>query len=780
MLFGVIIFAAARRVAVKIDIFFLDETRLFVEVFFWVSVLVLGGMFLCTPSQRIGEALYQRLFPVVMLLILVAIQVLIVQFLWMHKRLKLSFFTENQAALKIFAFVLLFFLLVWILIAWSGVGIDRGPSGWLSPGTPVLPQQLLFCVFLGGIFFVFRSYLDRYVKNDLILGAGIWLLTSAAWWLEPMVRYSYFTPKPTPPNFEYYPYSDAFHYDWFAQNLLIGASRNIGLTHRPLYSFLLALLHFLGGSGLHHVLFMQVIILATIPALVYMLASRLGGRPAGVAAALILLIREKNSIALTNIIEVSHVKLIMSDMPTMLTMVLFIYLFVRWFLEREDKYSLGALAGAGLGLSILIRSQAQLLIPIALLGVALIEKFNWKLFFQKSAVFLLGIAIVVVPWVWRNYQVSGRVVVEYLDFYTTLIASTYSSSPANIDLLPGETNLQYRDRVKEQVTEYILAHPAEVAHFYAAYFLHNEISSLAFLPMLPRFDSLRQYVDVVGFWDPPYLGGITFAYIPAFFFIVCLLAFGIAFTFQKFGWVGIMPLLFHLGYSFSSVPVRQSGWRFILPVDWIVVLYFCVGLANLGLLAYSLFSKNEGVHLMKTRFEKEVRHISWRGINVVLASFTMLGIAIPLVEWSIPEHYPALSSNMLIQDQVPKGLILENGEDVSALDLKHFLLVEADAVVMYGRALYPSYYEQGKFWGETNTTLLEASKYNRLQFNLIGSNNAFVFVPLQMAPLYFPHASDVFLVGCLQGDNVRALIIKANNSVLASSPWKGLSCSVTE
>ncbi len=771
-----------KRLATKVDRFLLNPRAQIVQVWFVALVLLGGILFLCTPDQRLGEALYQRLLPLVGLSIALALQVLVGQFLWTGNKLNFSFIKGNVNELKIYGFVLSIFLFIWLMIAWSGIGIKRGPSGWLSPGTPVLPQQLFLCVLIGLFFFIFRSRFDKYTKGGFLPAVTIWLVASVVWWSEPLVRQSYFNPTPTPPNFEYYPYSDAFHYDWFAQNLLIGNSRNIGLTHRPLYSILLALLHFMVGAGLKNVIFMQVIILAAIPALVYLLVSRLGNRPAGVIAALILIARERNSIALTNIIEVSHVKLIMSDVSTMLTMVLFIYFFVRWFQEREDKYVFGVFAGASLGLSIFIRGQAQLLVPIALAGIILIEKFKWRSILQKAAVFLLGAAVVVVPWVWRNYQLTGRVLVEYLDFYTTLIASTYSSTPDDSMLRLGESGEQYRDRVKGQVINYIVDHPVEVSYFYTSYFLHNEITSLTYLPMSPRFYTIYQYVDTVGFWDSPYLSDVPIAYLPSLFLIICLVALGISVVFKRFGLIGIMPLLFHLGYSFSSVPVRQSGWRFILPVDWVVVLYFCIGLTEFGLLLYSLISKKSFLLAVNPVMPENARPVSWRGTRTALACFALMGIAIPLIEWSIPERYPALPNDALIQHQLPNGLVLESGEKISTLDLENFVTTEAGATVLYGRALYPSYYEQGESWGDSNAQLLEASQYTRLQFSMIGggSNSAFVLIPLQEPPQYFPHASDVFVVGCSQDASVRALITVVNGRVLVAAPWYGLTCSVTE
>jgi hypothetical protein len=112
--------------------------------------------------------------------------------------------------------------------------------------------------------------------------------------------------------------------------------------------------------------------------------------------------------------------------------------------------------------------------------------------------------------------------------------------------------------------------------------------------------------------------------------------------------------------------------------------------------------------------------------------------------------------------------------------LETFLETETGATVLHGRALYPAYYELGKFWGESSSNLLAASQYDRLQFRLIGPDRVFVYLPLQTAPDYFPHASDVFVVGCLREGSVQALLIGVNENSVAAFPFHGLTCSAAK
>lgn len=159
-----------------------------------------------------------------------------------------------------------------------------------------------------------------------------------------------------------------------------------------------------------------------------------------------------------------------------------------------------------------------------------------------------------------------------------------------------------------------------------------------------------------------------------------------------------------------------------------------------------------------------------------MAGFLLIGLSLPIIELAMPVRYPALSQSELIETYVPSALQLDGGNQVTASALKKFLETEPAATVVYGRALYPSYYKQGNSWGDSNPTLMAASKFDRLQFTLIGPVSKFTFIPLQAAPQYFPHASDVFIVGCKQDGLVRALIVKVNDRALVSSPWGGLTC----
>ncbi len=734
-----------------------------------------GLLFLLLPPQRVGEARYVRLLPLAALLTLLALQGLASLFFARGENPHWERLKPARPILAASVFALAGFFALWVFIAFSGIGIIPQKTGWLAPGAPILFQQLLFAWALAGAFLIWGARLERISKTDALIALAFWLAAALLWNAQPMTRWGYFTPEPTPPNFEYYPHSDAALYDHFAQNILIGSSRQIDYTIRPLYAIFLALLHWLFGQKFETLIVAQVSVLAVMPAFVYLLGRRLGLRASGILAAALIVFREMNAIAATNLIEVSHSKLLMSDLPAATTLVLFVYFLVAWFQDSRNQAYLGALAGAFFGATLLIRSQAQMLLPIILLWIWISKRDGWKAALQKSAVFLLGVFLAVSPWVWRNYRVSGKAIIEYQDAYTVFFAGNYADAPEEIQQLPGEDPKDYASRMNALIVRNLTAHPEKFIPKFLSYTLHNEVLSLAYLPLNWRFADLHSYLKGEPLWQTP-AAPIPARNLLVFFLYLCLISVGLAVAFRRAGWMGILPLFLHFAYNFSVTFIFISGWRFIQPMDWAVALYAALGLIQATAWALALFS---------LRFAESAAPIpevstslipaSWKRAPLVLGLVAVLGISLPLFEASFPERYPALPSQTLIEKYLPGELALPEGGTLSPAQVAAFLQNEPRAFVAYGRALYPAYYKRDDYWGDA-VYLTQAKLTNRVEFKLIGANRVPVFLPLAFAPAYFPHAAEVFALGCQSSDAVRALMVKVNDRFLFASPWNGLTC----
>jgi hypothetical protein len=802
IVFGLIFTAiSVSPICLNQGIFFTDNflgvkrKRIFV-VAFSCMLVCLNILFLLMPHGGLGDfaAIGERLAPLVYLGGFLGAQTLLGQFFWRNQQL---YFQNLRQWKPIFWTATLLFALVSMVsiwVSWSRIGLKPETYGWHTPGTPITLPQLLIALFFSLLFMLFRIrnkawHLTLWGKRkfsfkfETFVFFVLWLTAFLVWQGEPMRKQTYFTPAPTAPNFEYYPYSDAGFYDTTSQSILIGEGRNLKVILRPLYIFFLTTSHLIGGQNYNTIIAIQTLCLAFMPALVFLLVSRLGNyQSAGVLAAILVIFREKNSIALTNIIEVSHSKLLLSDLPTMAFTLLFVYALVNWLRKTNTDYPLGIVAGASFGLVMLVRSQAQLLLPILLVGIVFSGGFQWRKIIQRVLIFTLGLFIVITPWVWRNYQVSGKPAIENTEFYLRLFASGYSEPTDVRDILPGESFDEYSVRIKSQIIRYIFNHPVKIARVYSTYFIHNEISSVIYLPMSLRFYDLYSYVKSLPFWDDPYIN-LANGYGVLFFLNLGLIILGIAVAFDRLKFLGLFPLLIHLTYSFSVVTARISGWRFVLPVDWILQIYYSIGLIQLVVIIASVvWNKNLAVDTADNGLQNGTVHSPFfQGKTyLAMAGFLLIGLFLPMIELAMPVRYPSLSQNELIETYAVDNLQLDGGGQITASALKKFLETEPAATVLYGRALYPSYYEQGNFWGDSNSALMVAKQFDRLQFTLIGPVQSFAFIPLQDAPKYFPHASDVFVVGCKQGDFIKALIVKVDSRLLSYSPWNGLTCSETK
>src|SRR5258706_9692633 len=638
-------------------------------IYISVFILIFGAIILLLPVERLQGIIYvvQRLVPVIIWTMALSLQTLIGLFIWRGEKLYWDNIIQQAQMFRISWMVFAFFLLLAGWIIWSRIGLDPDRSGWYSPGTPLLFSQVILSWILGMSFAfwerpvgqLFSNLKYRNVKftSDTFLCMFLWLVAGLVWWTQPMNKWSYFTSTPTPPNFEYYPYSDAAIYDEASQGLLIGISRKVSVMLRPLYTFFLALLHTLGGQNYNRVVFLQILFLAIIPAFIYLIGSKLGNRPAGIIAALLSILREKNSIALTNIIEVSHTKLLLSDVPAMALMLLFVYLLIKWLQMPNQVNYRGIFAGAALGLVVLVRSQAQLLVPVILIIFLLVDQFQWRMIAQKASLFIVGLMVVIIPWIWRNYLVSGNAAVENPEFYIRIFASGYVHSQTEIDMLAGENFDEYYARMKRQIGKFIIDNPREVARFYAAHYFHNEIDSVLYLPLTFKLDSLYSYVGELMFWKDP-SKNLSGGSLIMFLLNLAVISIGIGTALRKLKWIGLIPLFIHLGYSLNVVPLRLSGWRCILPVDWVALLYYSIGLSILSIAirsifirkdAYTDFEKNVEVGEPKLASQKNLEP-DFKMISLALIVSILFGLSMPFIEAVTPVRYPELSHDEIVRE----------------------------------------------------------------------------------------------------------------------------------
>ncbi len=97
----------------------------------------------------------------------------------------------------------------------------------------------------------------------------------------------------------------------------------------------------------------------------------------------------------------------------------------------------------------------------------------------------------------------------------------------------------------------------------------------------------------------------------------------------------------YIGYALSTSVVGFSGWRYILPVDWIILFYWAAGLFEAGRLLRSVFrvkTEPDAVTLLKTPTRE------WR-IGILLAVGLLVGLLIPIGESLFPKKMGELGQD---------------------------------------------------------------------------------------------------------------------------------------
>ncbi len=756
-------------------------------------LLIAGWLVLVALNERIPQdylPYFNRVYPLIIWLSVLAFEILVL-FPIARFGIHLKAICRQKPALVVFVITLSIFLGIWILIAISGVGIKKDAMFWDDPGTPILLIQLLrgigfgLVVFLGEILLRLliqkKPGLEKYQRYlwavDLLVCLLIWYFAAQTWLNESLPR-SYFAPAARPPNNEVYPYSDAADYDRNANMLLIGEGLGgKAIVPKPLYVLFLALLHAIGGPSYDAVTILQVIVLALFPVVLYLLGKALHSRGAGLFAAIVAIAREQNAIALTLLIRVSHSKLLMSDFPTALAIAALVLVIVIWFKSPERRRLYALAVGGSLGLLQFLRPQVIFLLPFILLGLWFVWKKNYRRIIEGALLIGVGIIVCITPWIIRNWQVTGKFALTSLSTVSE-VNRRYSSGEGENPAGGGTDFGGDAERAYNSPVSAMLSQPVETMNFISAHFFHNVIQTVQILPLtfnIDYFDDLPSYIKTrAPFWFS-WDGSLIPQQKVWVFIHLLFMAVGIGAAWNLWRVSGIIPLLMYVAYTLSDAVGRNSGWRYILPVDWIGYFYLGIGIFQSCKWGLELFG--EPSHLPALPDSDYVQQKSFFSIRRAIGLgiiILLLGASMPIAEWVIPRRYPESSRESILD------LALQNRTDqqISDSDLRVFIK-DPNAVALIGRGLYPRFYPANKGEPAAGENAFTIQEYPRLGFSLVGSQKHEVILRTTTPPAYFPDASDVIVIGC-QGETVvdaaLVIVLSETPSVYYREPLGLLKC----
>ncbi|NPV75028.1 MAG: hypothetical protein HPY59_01505 [Anaerolineae bacterium] len=754
--------------------------------FLWIAALLLiaGWVLVFLPLYRFGgwAGYAERLRPLFLWMLLVGIQSVFFLYLersnfprrvWLGQIIR-----SGGAALVVWGLS----LLAWFLIALTGVGLVPDKVHWNDHGVPLLGLQTLAALALGVGLGRLVDWLRMKISGAGVLKnsgawfeAAIWLAVwgcAALIWSQSPIQRNFFAPGPYPPNYEFYPFSDSVTYDLSAQLARIGLLYSGGAhVDKPLYSLLLLAVNFLSGNRYDLLLAWQAALLAALPMILYGIGKTLHSRAAGFAAAALLIFKEINAYH-TVTIQVSHSKLILSEVPTALLLALFTFFMIRWFEGRGQKIGFAALAGGTLGLSTLLRHNPWFLLPWVGLAVLLVYRRCWRKMLLAGGLFLIVFLLGIVPWAVRTIQTTG----SPLYFFAALkgvvweqryepalqpsATPAFSPTPTLIpahqpDSLDSMSLLASTAQVGGDESAGSQKSTVGIIQFVSAHFFHNLIASTFILPAQLTLDDLQHVVSgpdslyPVSAWD----GRLGLENIAALLFNLALVSLGVGAAWKRWRFSGLLPLLIFLGYNLASALARTSGGRYIVPVDWALVLYYALGwMMGLGLLWKGAGGKFPWGEVPSSTSDGQ--H-SWRQVAALAGGvFLLIGLALPVSERLIPLRYspdaPQQWLSRLEEEEVLQSL------GVSQAELERFLQDDR-AVLLAGKALYPRFYQIEE--GEPDQySYLRPMKFPRLTFTVIGPRGGIVLLPLESSPPVFQHGSDVLVLGC-QGEYVDAAAV---------------------
>jgi hypothetical protein len=792
----------------------LNRPFIWARLLLFTGVIFLAGCYFITLVPEITDpaslGISERLLPLVVWATGLSAQTLLL-LLYVRYAFKLigQISREKVLFLTLLTLGLLFLGWWWVTETTFATLVGVG-TGWYGPGVPIIELQLLLAWTAGMIMFLFMVLSTRTTKRtswvaklrpraiDILVGILLWLSTIVLWQSTPLVP-SWFVTEPTYPNFEHYPNSDAFGFDRISQSHLVGegfsdSKRGDYFVRRPLLAFFHSILHIVGGQDYRKVVAVQIAVLALLPPLIYYLTATIHNRISGVIAAVLIMLREANSIAIADTITASHAKLLMSDLPTQFMIVCLSISAVAW-IKRIDRISIYPLiCGGFLGLTVLTRTEAALLfLPLLVIsGLVLLPRRRSMTWLKNALLLGLGVILVLSPWLWRTWRLTGYFTIDSPQFYLGLLqrrsqpikgAAQGPAAATKVPVQKAETPSPDLDQsptvdsesdpifaLPDTTFEYLSKNLKNNAAYMLSYYLNGQVETFLILPTTFRpFDSLvaylyhhkpktlleeccslDNYVRRMPYWlkwDGKFPGQ---AMIPLTLILINF-AIGVSVSWKRQKIAGWIPLILGISYIMVSSALRFSGGRFILPVDWTSLFYFSIGLAHFSTLAITSttnlkFDESFGYPLESPELQVENRSLlSTPRFYLALITIFLIGCTLPLLEISVPQRYTNERSAEMLSTLVHSDHL----DEATRQDLQE--LLTQGGVAITGRGLYPRYFPVNV--GDPGGRARFAPRpYSYIGFYLTGPQSQVFAMPFESDELYFPNGSDVIAFVCTEGD----------------------------
>ncbi|HAF62590.1 MAG TPA: hypothetical protein DCK95_09740 [Anaerolineaceae bacterium] len=736
-----------------------------------------------------NQAIFERLKPLI-LWIFLQLLIWFIRWIFPPKKNLQKIRTKNNERIASIVFLVMA-IVIWIVVAQTKMGLKRDIF-WDSLGVPLTITQVVSGIF---IVYVFRGIIKKQLPHkkhlDTLLFFIIWVFAALLWINAPQYT-STFNPGPFLPNNEFYPNSDAQTYDACALSAMQGqpfCAFSGNAVSKPLYTAFLFFLHLFSGNSYRTLINLQVIFIALLPALIFLIGKELHSRPVGLLASVFAIMKIYNSMANSLVIwTVSTPKFMMSEPFLSVFLALFCFFLIKWYRDPEGQRIYLYLSGAVLGLCTLIRDNVWALLPIFLLFIFIKAKGSFWKRLSQFAQFGLMCLLVITPWAMRNTSLGLAPVTAWNNLKYVIFENRYGietneqsydvNEPQLIPLSsskPGEffntlsfvennlgdfvnivdwdnpsatINTKTSSSINFSKDSQGLTGVSGILSSTINHLLHNLLAVFLSLPITFQTGNVEDMITTTWEmtpWSRDWDGtlGTQALFLVALNLII--ISAGIFAFRRKSKKAYSIPMLVMLTYLIGVAFAKTSGGRYIVPVDWIVLLFYAAGLIHI---IDRLVAPNDPVHNENDPVNNtsEDQHKSRKSAIVFLVILCAVSILLPLLEkiyppMQFPQSYPEFLNSTAVNGDS------DFSAPFTAAQVQEFLMQD-DAVFLSGQALYPKVLDPSND-SATEFFPAQVQQPYSLSFTLLaGKDRTFVYMPIDTSQITFPNGLRASLLGC--------------------------------
>jgi len=702
---------------------------------------------------------YIRLLPLLSLYFFIGIETILFVPFFLFRKKKTALKKKVNWKMPAFWIAVIALLVIYVLIELTGLG--KSPV-WVSTtplGIPLLEGQIWF---LCGVFVLVlitafalsiipgKNNWKTFKQKDILIFFSLWLLALMLWMSLPLPDHNYFAPSVRPPNFEKYPFSDAEQYDYNSLYVYFGSIKDF-VVSKPLYVSFLTILHSVGGYTYSNIIFLQTIVLAFFPAVLYLIGKELHSRLGGFGIGLLAILREVNAIQASTMANVSNSKLLLSDLLATLVVAIMVLVIIRWFKYSGKRLSIHIFIIGGLTAMLnLMRIQTMALIPFILLLVIIRYFKRPKKILLSSGIFLLTVAILLAPILIRNHSITDVYWLDNPSSSSALYRFFITGSDLDVNVPDVETSEEIINRNFSIIFKALSQNLMQTLLFILDNFFRNLISTILILPVrLGNNVQVIEYLTITHpFWAEVYSQpNILNALVVSLNILV--IALGYAAVHKKYPWPAFVILLVYSVYNLSSALVRLSGWRFIQPVDWIILVFFAIGILECILwVLEKIFGRDLRVDgelfIKKSTGVVKPKSNLIRNIGLGLMFF-IASAFIPLRESLPPTLYPQFTRVDACAEI--EGLVAGSSYRDLTKSIAEFCAAD-ETIVLKGFGFYPRFFDEGEgYYDRSYDHYFGKQDFSRIVFRVAGQRNGKVYIKTDESDIRFENGALVYVLG---------------------------------